>query len=377
MELEQSPDYSATAARFLSLKVSCLVPTLRLKPATHAPWLVIGMIWIAAGCAREAVAHQAAVHLAPPRGLPDVPIPVGNLLTQEKIDLGRWLFYERRVAAQPQSACVDCHVPEAGYAGLDAAMSFHRRAPTVLNRAYGDYEFWDGSAGRSMEEVVRGVLHFVNFGADEPAWTRLGSVPGYRRAFTVAFGRPIDEDAVVDALACYSRTLLAGDSPEDRFSAGDRAALSPKQQRGRELFYGAAGCGHCHSGPNFTDESFHVTGIGQDHPLHRYYADDPHGKPEFPELGKFNVTGRLADRGAFKTPTVRELARRRFYMHDGSLHSLAEVVAYYNRGGTGVLGIDPAIHPLALSAEQQDDLVAFLGSLSSSQAIPAPPELPE
>ena len=117
-------------------------------------------------------------------------------------------------------------------------MAFHRNAPTVLNRAYGDFEFWDGSAGRSLEQLVSGVLQFVNLDAQVPAWERLRTIPGYREEFQRAFGRGPDEAAMVQALATYCRTLLAGDSPEDRFLAGDKSALSTPARQGRTLFFG-------------------------------------------------------------------------------------------------------------------------------------------
>jgi cytochrome c peroxidase len=298
-------------------------------------------------------------------------------MTVEKVELGRQLFYDRRIASQPNSACADCHVPEHAFAGRDATMAFHRNAPTVFNRAYGDFEFWDGSAGRTLEQLISGILRFVNFGASQPAWVRLRAIPGYREPFQRAFGREPDEGALVQAIATYCRTLLAGDAPYDRFTAGDKAALSESAQRGQALFFGTAGCASCHLGPNFTDELFHDIGIGQEDPQRRFYPPNAMGKPDYPELGRFNLTHRLQDRGAFKTPTLRELVRTAPYMHDGRFETLEQVVDYYDRGGLAVLGMDSRIRPLGLRPEQRADLVAFLKSLSSSSpAVPAAPLLP-
>jgi cytochrome c peroxidase len=255
-------------------------------------------------------------------------------------------------------------------------MAFHRNSPTVWNRAYGDYEFWDGSAGRSLEALTDGVLRFVNFGAEVPVAERLAAIPDYRRDFLRAFGRPPDRLAIVQAIACYCRTLLAGNSPYDRFTAGDPTAMPESARRGRELFFGKAGCASCHSGPNFTDELFHDIGIGQEEPLKRFYPPDPHGKPDFPELGRFNISHRLEDRGAFKTPTLRELTSTGPYMHDGRFGTLEEVVDYYDRGGAKVLGMDPRIVPLSLTPVDKTDLVAFLRALSSNPPTPPPPSLP-
>jgi cytochrome c peroxidase len=291
------------------------------------------------------------------------------------VELGRKLFYDRRVASQPNSACADCHLPDHGFAGRDPVMGFHRNSPTVLNRAYGDYEFWDGSAGRSLEALVDGVLRFVNFGAPVPAWERLKANASYRAEFQRAFGRDPDQAALIQALASYCRTLLAGDAPYDRFVAGDSTALSESAQRGSKLF-ASKGCASCHAGPNFTDEQFHGIGIGQEDPQQRFYAPSLLGKPDYPELGRFNLTHRIADRGAFKTPTLRELVSSGPYMHDGRFATLEAVVDYYDRGGLGVLGVDARIRQLGLSAEQQADLVAFLRALSASPPVPAAPLLP-
>ena len=232
-------------------------------------------------------------------------------MTVEKVELGRRLYYDERVASQPSSSCADCHLPDHGLAGRSPTMAFHRNSPTVWNRAYGDYEFWDGSAGQSLEELTDGVLRFVNLGAKVPVAERLAAIAEYRRDFQLAFGRPPDRPAIVQAIACYCRTLLAGNSPFDRFSAGDKRAMTVEAQRGRDLFFGKAGCVSCHTGPNFTDELFHDIGIGQEDPQKRFYSSDLRGKPDFPELGRFNLTHRLEDRGAFKTPTLRELDEHR------------------------------------------------------------------
>lgn len=297
-------------------------------------------------------------------------------MTEEKVALGRLLFYDRRVASQPRSACADCHVPEHGFSGRESTMAFHRKSPTVLNRAYGTFEFWDGSAGRSLEDLTLGVLRFVNATAERPSWERLRDLPSYRLAFQRAFGRDPDQEGEVHAIASYCRTLLAGDAPADRFAAGDAAAISAAAKRGRVLFFGKAGCASCHLGPNFTDEAFHDIGIGQEDPQRRFYPAGVAGKPEFPELGRFNLTHRIEDRGAFKTPTLRELASTGPYMHDGRFDTLEQVVEYYDRGGLQALGMDPRVHPLGLSPTDKTDLVAFLMALSGNHPPPTAPALP-
>jgi cytochrome c peroxidase len=332
--------------------------------------------WFLSGCSSHVAQSTTAWQQPPPAGLPPVPVPADDPMTVEKVDLGRQLFYDRRVATQARSACADCHVPDHGLAGREPTMAFHRNSPTVFNRAYGEYEFWDGSAGRSLEELVRGVLAFVNFGAKRPVWERLRNVSGYRKEFERAFGREPDEVAVVQAIATYCRTLLAGGAPYDRFIGGDSNAMTASAQRGRSLFFGRGQCASCHSGPNFTDEQFHNIGIGQEDPQKRFYPPEQAGKPEFPELGRFNLTHRIEDRGAFKTPTLRELESTGPYMHDGRFGTLEEVVDYYDRGGLRALGMDPRMQPLGLTAEEKTDLVEFLRSLSANPPVPPAPTLP-
>ena len=161
------------------------------------------------------------------------------------------------------------------------------------------------------------------------------------------------------ALASYVRSILSGDSRFDRFVNGDRDALSSEQRAGLQIFRGKGNCTACHVGPNFTDERFHNTGVAWQGPP---TASDARGR--FQDEGRFVVTGKHEDRGAFKTPTLREIARTAPYMHDGSRASLDEVIDYYDRGGNPSPGRDPELRPLRLTAVEKRALAAFLRSLS-------------
>ena len=335
--------------------------------------LILGSIALGgfAACARDRPVLDITTV---PLGLSPVPVPQGDPFTSAKAELGRQLFYDRRIG-DPEVSCADCHHPEHGFAGTDATQGFHRNVPSCFNRAYGRFEFWDGSAGTTLEELIYGVLKFINRSSSDPYWERLQAIPGYRRQFQKVFGRPPDEGAVIQAIATFSRTILAGDAPYDRFKAGDRKALSPAAQRGMFLFFGKAGCASCHTGPNFTDESFHNIGVGQNETTKRFYPAMP-GKPNFPELGRYNLTHREEDRGAFKTPTLRELTQTDPYMHAGQFETLEDVVAYYDKGGLGVPTQDPRIHPLGLTGPEKSALVEFLRGLSNGRAPAPPPELP-
>jgi cytochrome c peroxidase len=201
---------------------------------------------------------------------------------------------------------------------------------------------------------------------------RLQAIPGYRDRFRRLFGtEAITIDHVAKAIATFERTVLSGNAPFDQFQAGDQKALSPAMQRGMALFSGKAQCRSCHSGFNFTDGQFANTGVGL-----------ANGNPDW---GRYEVTKREEDRGAFRTPTLREIARTGPYMHDGSLKTLDEVVEFYNQGGIRQLHdgspnrwLDPRIRPLSLTRQEKTDLVEFLGALSGEgwQWIQEPEQFP-
>jgi len=206
----------------------------------------------------------------------------------------------------------------------------------------------------AAEEQLRGLVN-----------SRDAKKPEYQAAFRKVFGTDLNPDGVAKAIAAYERTILSGNSPYDRFRAGDRTALPAPARRGLALFEGKARCVTCHAGFNFTDESYHNLGIGMDRPN--------------PDLGRHTVSERVEHKGAFKTPTLRDVARRPPYMHDGSMRSLAEVIAFYNRGGTPNPWLSGEIRPLGLTPDEQADLVVFLQALTGEVAaeVSSPPRLPQ
>ena len=183
---------------------------------------------------------------------------------------------------------------------------------------------------------------------------RLKGDKDYRKRFQAAFGQAASGDDVAKALASYVRTILAGDTPVDRYYfQGKGEALSPQELEGLRLFRGKARCSFCHAAPNFTDERFHNTGVA--------WRDS-----KWLDEGRYAVTKRDADRGAFKTPTLRELARTAPYMHDGSIATLEKVIEFYNRGGNKNPHLDPELRPLCLTAEEKQALLCFLKALSGT-----------
>lgn len=300
-----------------------------------------------------------AVSAATPLGLDIIlPAPDDNQLTPAKVDLGRRLFNDRRLSSDGTVACASCHNPSRAFtdgrvvaAGV-AGRTGVRNAPALINRGYGSAFFWDGRASTLEAQVLQPLLDTREMAATrESVLQTLRRDRQYRRQFRAAFDREPEWDDVGRALASYVRTIRSGNAPYDRFRNGDKSALTDQQQRGMRIFFGGGNCWSCHKGASLTDEQFHNTGVA----FRRSDVSDD---------GRFLITQRPADRRAFKTPTLREIARTAPYMHDGSIATLEEVVEHYDRGGSADQALDREIRPLALSADDKRALVAFLRSLS-------------
>jgi cytochrome c peroxidase len=315
--------------------------------------------------AAEAVATSAAPL---PAGLPPVPNPADNPPTAEKIHLGQQLYFDPRLSSDRTVSCASCHDPAKGFSNGAAVATGvggqkgGRSAPTVVNSAYSALQFWDGRAATLEQQALGPIQNPIemNLPIDE-AVARLNAITGYRTQFQQVFGTDATPDGIAKAIAAYERTVLSGNAPYDRFKAGDTGALSESATRGYKLFFGKARCSACHVGANLSDSSFHNLGTTTT------------------DVGREAISGLAGDRGAFKTPTLREIARTAPYMHNGSLATLADVVAYYNKGGNPGELVDEEIFPLNLSATEQADLVQFLTEGFSSPEYPAhsAPALPE
>jgi cytochrome c peroxidase len=299
------------------------------------------------------------------------PFPDDNPLTPFKIDLGRRLFSERRLSRDGSRACVSCHEPKRAFTngerfgkGVGGTLG-SRNVPALLNRAWGRSFFWDGRAATLEDQVLQPILHPDELAMSPAGIVALARSDRYRDRFARAFAPPVGsgfsrtpDDAatlrqVAFALAAYVRTIQAGDAPYDRYVGGDRSALSAPARRGLTIFRSKAGCTGCHVGPTFSDEEFHNTGVAW-------------RTGRLTDEGRTAVTRLPADRGAFKTPTLREVARTAPYMHDGSVATLAEVVDFYDRGGAPNPWLDRQLRPLKLTATEKQDLTAFLRSLSGT-----------
>lgn len=332
-------------------------------------------IAVASGCAARAseAKKTADADVKVPLGLLPLQWPKDNPYSKAKWELGRTLYFDTRLSADGSLSCASCHSPKLAFAdghpnsaGIRGQHG-NRSAPTVINRGYSLAQFWDGRAGTLEEQAKGPMANPIEMGHTHDAIvTSLKRLPGYRTMFAAAFGSAdIDIDTVAKAIATFERTVLSGNSPYDRYQAGNKKAMTPAQIRGFNVFANKAKCDQCHEGINFTTNAYHNLGVGAD-------------KPD-PDVGRFAVTHDSRDWGAFKTPTLREVANTAPYMHDGSLKALEDVVEYYDKGGRPNKNLDERIKPLHLSAQDKKELVEFLKALSGEgwQQYGPPAKFPE
>lgn len=322
-------------------------------------------------------------------------IAVDEKVTRAKIELGRQLFFDKRLSKFESLSCSDCHQPTRQFTSDKIAHHALRETAVVFNRVLGREHFWDGRAA-SLEAQIRFPLENVHEMQTTPAECvgRISSIEGYRLQFVAIFGE-VTYEHLCEAIATFERTLVTGPSAWDydlelqRLEKLDPQSLSAEDQqwlaevraatvaqplpaaarRGGELFFSdRTNCSQCHSGPNFTDEQYHDVGL-------RTLSDShsPVDQKIAADVGRFQVTQNEADRWAFKTPTLRNVALTWPYFHDGRYHRLTEVVAHFVRGGDGETD---ALEPLDLSPAEAADLVAFLESLTGALPTVAVDRLP-
>jgi cytochrome c peroxidase len=289
-------------------------------------------------------------------------IPQENPLTEEKIKLGKRLYFEKALSVDHTLSCASCHVPDKGFADPNQfSVGFKgqrggRQAPPILNRVFSRKQFWDGRAASLEEQALGPMMNPVEMGHPniQSVISQLEKDSGYVAAFKQAFpneGGAINDVTISRALASFERTIMTGNSPFDRFTQlNDKTALSESAQRGYQLFLGKANCASCHVGFNFTDESYHNLGLGLD--------------AKKPDLGRYAISKLDGHQGAFKTPTLREVANTAPYMSDGSLKTLEEVVEFYDKGCRSNKWLSVKIKPLGLTVQEKQDLVEFLKALS-------------
>jgi cytochrome c peroxidase len=365
-----------------------------MKPTTRVlifAVFLLGALCLAALASLPSHAQSAAVspvmpigkpvQMKAPLGLPAVPIPADNPPTEETIALGRRLYYDPSLSLDGTISCASCHAPQFAFSdhrpvseGVGKKTGT-RHAPTVINSAYFTVQFWDGRAPNLEEQAKGPMTNPVEMAHTlDGVVKRLQTDPNYPDLFKKAWGTDqITIDMVAKSIASFERTVVAGDSPFDRFYYGhDSKALSPEAQRGLRIFINAkkGNCAVCHTIDKdyalFTDNKFHNLGVGAD------------TKGELNDVGRYAVTKVDRDMGCFKTPSLRNLANRGRYMHDGSFPSVKDALAHYIGGGNWNPHLDKEIHSLdTLSFDERDELLQFLDSLNGKlpDNIGPPPDL--
>ncbi|HRD56106.1 MAG TPA: cytochrome c peroxidase [Parachlamydiaceae bacterium] len=298
-----------------------------------------------------------------PLGLPPVPFPQDNPYTKKKAELGKLLYFDTCISADEKISCATCHAESRAFAdpnpiseGILGRLGT-RHAPTVINAAYNKHQFWDGRV-KTLEEQAKGPIantkemsFFHNSKISyEECQKRVRQNPEYLKMFRDVFGdEECTVDQIVQAIATFERTVLSGNSPYDRYKAGDETAMTKEQIEGYRIFK-KVGCNNCHTEPLFTDGRFLNIGVGM--------------TAEKPDLGRYDITKDPKDYGAFKTPTLRESAKSPPYMHDGSEKTLEDVIDYYDRGGNPNKNLHPLMKPLHLTEQDKKALKAFIEALN-------------
>jgi cytochrome c peroxidase len=328
-------------------------------------------------------------------------VPNDNPITAAKVELGRKLFFDARLSSDGKVSCASCHDPKRAFTdgrkvaeGIGGRLGT-RNSPTLLNSMFSTGQFWDGRAETLEEQAKLPLTNMDEMGNQslDEVVTKIAAVPEYVRGFQQAFGGPVTIDGFAKAVAAFERTLVSGDSPLDRYLAGDLNALSEPARNGLILFRTKARCGVCHvfnqnfaafaTFPFFTDGNYRNTGVAanfsgfnglarramaaaRDESGDALAALSKHERAG--ELGRFVTTGNTLDVGAFRTPSLRNVELTAPYFHDGSAAKLDDVVRFYVKGGNENPNRDWQLEPVMLTESEQHDLVEFLKALTSYDA---------
>ncbi|MDH5218252.1 MAG: c-type cytochrome [Gammaproteobacteria bacterium] len=321
--------------------------------------IISGSVFAASGPSKE----DAKKFLRPS----EIPQPANNKMTPARIDLGKKLFFDPRLSSSNFISCATCHNPALGWSDALKTATGHgmrtlgRSTPTILNTAYQRFQFWDGRE-RSLEKQALGPIIAGGEMAQnlDELLVELKAIPGYVKLFEKAYpGEGIKGDTIAKAIASFERTVVSSEAPFDKWLMGNNKAMSKSAVRGFELFKTKANCVACHDGFNFSDNGFHNIGLKGN-----------------TDGGRYEIKPIAVLKGAFKTPTLRDVAMTAPYMHNGEYATLEEVIDHYNAGGSKVEGLSPNMKPLNLSKKEKTDLIAFLKSLTGKQTLVSVPHLP-
>ena len=338
-------------------------------------------VYLGSGIAQQELSHsvlgKGTIEIADMR-VPDIgplptaiPMPATNLHYKSKVKLGEQLYFDGRLSQNGAISCAFCHTPGLGFAdpkqvsiGVGGKQG-GRQAPTIYNTVFNPVQFWDGRAGSLEEQAIGPIVNPVEMGeTHENVVNKLNTIKGYVEQFQAVFGTSVSMQGIAEAIAAYERTIISTNSPFDKYVLGDNTAMSKEAQQGMALFKGKARCILCHNGSNFTDNQFHNLGVPQVGPMKE-------------DLGRYYVTRRPEDTGAFKTPTLRSIDETAPYMHDGAFKTLEEVVDFLDTGGGKNPNLSSMMKPLGLTQEEKTDLIAFLKALKGEEIPFEFPTLPE
>ena len=340
--------------------------------------VLVGLFFLVSTPMVYGATSQVSYRPEMPLGLDDeaFKVPADNPITKEKVELGRLLFFDKRLSANNTIACASCHIPALAFTdgqpvstGINSQQG-GRSAPTAINRGFSTAQFWDGRAATLEDQSIGPFANLIEhgFASHDELIKKINSIKGYKKLFSDVYGKKkLTKENVGRAIAAFQRTLISGNSPFDRFDYdGDQKAISESAKRGKNLFFDKARCNLCHMGTNFSDEKFHNIGIGWD-------------DSDTLDLGRYRVSKNEKDLGAFKTPTVREITKTAPYMHDGRFATLEDVIKHYNKGGVKNPFLDNQVIPLNLSDLEIKDLLSMLRSLEGEgwQHVKAPTEFPQ
>lgn len=315
--------------------------------------------------------HPSLQHWIMPETAPH---PADNAPTPARVELGKKLFFDPRLSGDGNMSCATCHNPVLGWSdGLSTAKGWKskvlgRASPTIVNTGYNNIQMWDGRAASLEEQATGPMLSTDEMNSDlGEALKFLSTTPGYVASFEKAYpGDGITAKTLSKAIASFERTVVSRNSPFDRWVQGEKKALTEEQIAGFKLFNdpNKGNCSICHSAPNFTDNSFHNVGLES----HRRDNADP---------GRHAIVPIAILKGAFKTPTLRNVTDTAPYFHDGSAATLGAVIDHYVTGGDANGNLSPDMKPLDLTDEEKKQLVVFLEALSSPTQPTTLPNLPQ
>ena len=340
--------------------------------------VLVGLFFLVSTPMVYGATSQVSYRPEMPLGLDDeaFKVPADNPITKEKVELGRLLFFDKRLSANNTIACASCHIPALAFTdgqpvstGINSQQG-GRSAPTAINRGFSTAQFWDGRAATLEDQSIGPFANLIEhgFASHDELIKKINSIKGYKKLFSDVYGKKkLTKENVGRAIAAFQRTLISGNSPFDRFDYdGDQKAISESAKRGKNLFFDKARCNLCHMGTNFSDEKFHNIGIGWD-------------DSDTLDLGRYRVSKNEKDLGAFKTPTLREITKTAPYMHDGRFATLEDVIKHYNKGGVKNPFLDNQVIPLNLSDSEIKDLLSMLRSLEGEgwQHVKTPTEFPQ